>query len=151
VPGGCGVEDDEVVVVQARVHELRDPLEHRRLVGAGRVPGELHVLVDLGGEVLGHQPADGGAHGGEVGVGRGDRVHLDAVEGAAAEVAGQRGDPVTHRALPQVPEVVGGVGRDDEHPAAGAGLGEGGGGGDGGLADAALAAHEQDPAGGGEL
>ena len=100
----------------------------------------------------------GGADSGEVRIGRGGRVHLEAVEDAArgaafgaAEVAGERGDPVPDRALPQVSEVVGRVGRDDEHPPAGAGLGQGGGGGDRGLADTALAADEQDPTGGGEL
>ena len=116
------------------------------------------MLVDLGREVLGHEPPDRGAHGGEVRVGRGGRVHLEAVEDAtrgaasgAAEVPGERGDPVPDRALPQVPEVMGRVGRDDEHPPAGAGLGESGGGGDGSLADTPFAADEQDPARGGEL
>jgi hypothetical protein len=100
-----------------------------------------HVAVDLAGEVLGHQPAQRRADFGEVLLDDPVGIELHAVQ------VGRE----THRlrpdlAVPEMPEVVGRVGGNHQHPVPGLGLRQRRAGCNGGLADAALAAEEQDAA-----
>lgn len=142
-----GVEDDQVELLPSLLDQLRHPLEHRRLVGARGAAGEVHVLVDLAVEGAGHEPLEGGGDVAQVLVGGRVGVDLDAVDRSAARPVGQRRDPVADAPLPQVAEVVGGVGRDDEDAPAGAGGVEGDRRGEGRLADPALPAEEEHPTG----
>src|SRR5699024_9414215 len=131
--------------VHPGLDELGDPLQDRGLVGARGAAGQLHVLVDLSGEIGGHQALERVADLAQVGVGGRVGVDLDPCQqtgdlrGAAGHALGPRlapsgevGDPVADPPLPEVAEVVGGVGGNHQSATAHQGGGEHDVGGDGG-------------------
>ena len=140
VAGGGGVEDDVVVVVGLLRDEGGDALEDRRLVRAGGLGREIQVLAYLAVQVLRHHLPHGVADLGEMLPGGFRGVELDDIE-----VLTHGGDAVTDPLVPQVAQVVGRVGGDQQDAAADGGEGGGGGGGDGRLAHATLATEEDDP------
>jgi hypothetical protein len=138
VPGRGGVEHQQVVILEPLRDGVGDALEQRRFLHAGRLARQRHVAVDLACEVLGHQPAQRRADLGE--------VFLDdpvGIELHAVQVGREAHRPRPDRAVPEMPEVVGRVGGNHQHPAPGLGLRQRRAGCDGGLADTALAAEEQ--------
>ena len=137
VAGGGGVEDE--VVVFGPSNQVGDALEQRRLVHAGGVARHFQVPVHFAVEALRHHRAHGAADGAQVLLRDGGRVELDGVE---AWLEGDGG--VVKRLAPDVAEVVGGVGGDEQDAATARGEADGGGGGDGGFAHAAFAADEPD-------
>ena len=55
--GGRGIEDNVLKpsIILLLFDELRDALQHRRLMSAGRVPRQVHVPVDLAVQTLRHE------------------------------------------------------------------------------------------------
>ena len=125
MPGGSGVDDDELVSRFA--DGTREGLEHSDFFGAGRLeilfehhPAAVVERCTLGGE---HMFAVGAG-----GLGGVDTRHVQVVQGAVQRVG----------------EVTGGVGGGQMHQMSAVGQGDRDSGGDGGLADPALAhTHDQ--------
>src|SRR5699024_6033735 len=88
VTGRCGVEDQQVVVVEGVFGQLGDALEDRRFVGAGGVAGQLQVLIDLLVQMLGPKVSEAGSDIGQMRIDGGLRVDLNSGEDPAGVVVG---------------------------------------------------------------
>ena len=140
-----GVEEDQVIGVRPQCGRVCDPFEDRRFEAAGCFAGQCEMPFRVGTHAFGQHAAHRPPHGGQVAVQCGARVDLEPVDvPARRQIGGEAHQRVAHGRVPQVAQVVRGVGRDDEDSVPGEGAGHGEGRRDGRLADPALPAHEDD-------
>ncbi len=134
-----GVEDDEVVRFEPLLQRRRDALQKRGLHHARCLAGLRQMPAHLAAEPLGHQPAELPLDAVQMLVHRSRRIQLDAVE-TGCQAHRLRAD----LAAPEMAEIVGGVGGDDEDAPAARRISGRQRRGERRLADPALAAEEED-------
>ena len=116
VAGGRGIKDDQVVIVRGRRYQPRDALQQCRLLGAGRMPGQLHLTRQLLQHLWRGQFAHLVDDAGQVSVHLGIGVNLHGIE-----VGQQATRAVIERSGKDIAQAVGRVG--GHHQAAFAALG----------------------------